>query len=44
MTFTLNTNYACEIFQSCQQEAFIAEAGISSSIAFMDFLGVNGQN
>jgi len=42
--FNIETDYACELFQSCKQESFIAVAGISSSIAFLDFLGVNGQN
>lgn len=44
VNFNLETNYACELFLSCQQESFIAISGISSSIAFLDFLGVNGQN
>lgn len=44
VTFKLDTDYACEIFKSCKQESFIAQAGIESSIAFLDFLGVNGQN
>lgn len=42
--FTLNPDYACDIFQSCEQVSFIAQADITSSLAFMDFLGVNGQN
>lgn len=40
----METNYACDIFQSCEQESFIAQADITSSLAFMDFLGVNGEN
>jgi len=44
VNFNLESNYACELFLSCQQESFIAISGISSSIAFLDFLGVNGQN
>jgi hypothetical protein len=44
VNFNLDNSYACELFQSCQQESFIAIAGISSSIAFLDFIGVNGQN
>lgn len=44
MNFQLDTNYACEIFQSCEKEPFIAQSDITSSLAFMDFLGVNGQN
>lgn len=44
VNFNIDSNYACGLFKSCQQESFIAIAGISSSIAFLDFLGVNGQN
>ena len=44
VTFQLTPDYACEVFQSCEQEPFIAEAGLTSSLAFMDFLGVNGMN
>lgn len=44
VNFNIDSGYACGLFQSCQQESFIAIAGISSSIAFLDFLGVNGQN
>ena len=44
VTFDLTSDYACEIYTSCKQESFIAQAGISSSIAFLDFLGVNGQD
>lgn len=40
--FNIDSDYACGLFQSCQQESFIAIAGISSSLAFLDFLGVNG--
>lgn len=42
--FNIDADYACGLFQSCEQESFIAVADISSSIAFLDFLGVNGQN
>jgi len=44
VSFNIDSDYACGLFQSCKQESFIAIAGISSSIAFLDFLGVNGQN
>lgn len=42
--FNIESDYSCGLFQSCRQESFIAVADISSSIAFLDFLGVNGQN
>ncbi len=42
VNFQLDTDYACEIFQSCEKEPFIAQSDITSSLAFMDFLGVNG--
>ena len=42
VNFNIDSDYACEIFQSCKQVGFIAQAGISSSLAFLDFLGVNG--
>ena len=44
VNFNIDAGYSCNIFQSCKQESFIAQAGISSSLAFLDFLGVNGQN
>lgn len=44
VNFNIDSGYSCEIFNSCKQESFIAQAGISSSLAFLDFLGVNGQN
>jgi hypothetical protein len=44
VNFNIDSTYACGLFISCQQESFISIAGISSSIAFLDFLGVNGQN
>lgn len=40
----MDSDYACEIFTSCKLESFISQSGISSSLAFLDFLGVNGQN
>lgn len=42
--FSMNEDYACDLFQSCEKVSIIAESGIQSSIAFLDFLGVNGQN
>ena len=44
VNFNIDSTYACGLFISFQQESFISIAGISSSIAFLDFLGVNGQN
>jgi hypothetical protein len=44
VNFQVDTNYACDIFQSCEKESFISQADITSSLAFMDFLGVNGEN
>jgi hypothetical protein len=42
VNFNIDSGYSCDIFTSCKQESFIAQAGISSSLAFLDFLGVNG--
>ena len=42
--FTLDSDYACGIFTSCKKVSYIAQAGISSSIAFLDFMGTNGQD
>ena len=42
--FAIDSDYACGIFSSCTKVSFIAQAGISSSIAFLDFLGTNGQD
>jgi len=42
--FNIESGYACDLYQSCKQVGLIAQAGISSAIAFLDFLGVNGQN
>lgn len=42
--FSMNEDYACDLFTSCKKVSLIAESGIQSSIAFLDFLGVNGQN
>ena len=42
--FSIDPSYACGIFQSCEKVSFIAQSGITSSLAFLDFLGVNGQD
>ena len=34
--------YACTIYTSCKQTSFIAAAGVSSAVGFMNFLGSNG--
>lgn len=34
--------YACTIYQSCKGTSFISAAGVSSSVAFLNFLGYNG--
>jgi len=44
VNFRIDSGYACEIFQSCEKVSFIAQSDITSSEAFLDFLGVNGQN
>lgn len=44
ITYTMTPDYACEVFQSCQQESLIQESGLTSSLGFMDFMGVNGMN
>lgn len=38
----IDSDYACGIFQSCAKESYIAQAGITSAIAFLDFMGSNG--
>jgi Niemann-Pick C1 N terminus len=43
-SFTVDPDYACTIFNSCKKTSFISEASISSSIAFLDFLGLNGKD
>lgn len=35
---------SCTLFQSCSKVSLIAQASLQSSISFLDFLGVNGQN
>jgi len=42
--FIVNPDYACTLFKSCEKESFIAEAALTSSIAFLDFLGLNGKD
>ena len=42
--FSIDSDYACGIFTSCKKVSYIAQAGISSSIAFLDFMGTNGQD
>jgi len=41
--FTLDPDYACILFQSCQKVSLIAQASLQSSIAFLDFMGFNGK-
>ena len=41
--FTLDPDYACTLFQSCQKVSLIAQASLQSSIAFLDFMGFNGK-
>ena len=43
VNFTVEKDYACTLFRSCEKESFIAEAALTSSIAFLDFLGYNGK-
>ena len=42
--FSIDSDYACGIFTSCKKVSYIAQAGISSSISFLDFMGTNGQD
>ena len=39
---SIDADYACTIYKSCKNTSFIAAAGISNSIAFLNFLGYNG--
>ena len=39
---SIDADYACTIYTSCKGTSFIAAAGVSSSIAFLNFLGYNG--
>jgi len=34
--------YACTVYTSCKQTSFIAAAGVSSAVGFLNFLGSNG--
>lgn len=36
--FTVDPDYACTMFKSCQKVSLIAAASIQSSEAFLDFL------
>lgn len=42
VNFHVNEDMACTLFQSCKEVGLIAQASIGSSIAFLDFMGVNG--
>lgn len=42
-TFTVDPDYACTIFESCAKVSFISQASLTSAIAFLNFLGVNGK-
>ena len=39
---SIDDDYACTIYTSCKQTSFIAAAGLSSSVGFLNFLGYNG--
>lgn len=39
---SIDDAYACTIYTSCKQTSFIAAAGVSSAVGFMNFLGSNG--
>lgn len=41
--FFIDPDYACSVFQSCRKVSFISQASLTSSIAFLDFLGTNGK-
>lgn len=41
--YSISEDYACTLFQSCSKVSFISQASLTSSIAFLDFLGVNGK-
>jgi hypothetical protein len=40
--FHVNEDMACSLFTSCKEVGLIAQASITSSLAFLDFMGVNG--
>lgn len=42
MQVSIDADYACTVYTSCKGTSFIAEAGVSSAIGFMNFLGFNG--
>uniref|UniRef100_A0A7S3CQN4 Uncharacterized protein n=1 Tax=Strombidium rassoulzadegani TaxID=1082188 RepID=A0A7S3CQN4_9SPIT len=42
--FSVNEDMACTLFRSCKKVSLIAQASLQSSISFLDFMGVNGQN
>ncbi len=42
--FTVDKDYACTMFNSCKKVSLIASASLTSSIAFLDFMGYNGKN
>ena len=42
MQVNIDADYACTVYSSCKGTSFIAAAGVSSSIAFLNFLGYNG--
>ena len=44
VTFSIDEGMACDIYRSCRHVSLIAQASIQSPKAFLDFLGVNGQN
>ena len=39
---SIDDAYACIVYSSCKGTAFISAAGVSSSVAFLNFLGYNG--
>lgn len=39
---SIDDAYACTIYSSCKGTSFIAAAGVSSSVSFLNFLGYNG--
>ena len=44
MNVWVDEDYACTQFQSCSKVSLIASASIQSSMSFLDFLSVNGEN
>ena len=42
--FTMDTDYACVAFKSCAKTSFISAANLQSSLAFLDFMGLNGKD